>query len=60
LKLNPYSKAALAALCIGIGVALFASAVQDVRKPCEGCEDEPETVIEKVAEASAELARDDD
>ena len=50
----------MAALCIGIGVALFASAVQDVRKPCEGCEDEPETVIEKVAEASAELAHDDD
>ena len=60
MKLNPYTKAALAALCIGIGVALFASAVQDVRKPCKGCEDEPETVIEKVAEASAELAHDDD
>ena len=60
MKLNPYTKAALAAVCLGIAVALFASAVQDVRKPCVGCEDEPETVIEQVAEASAELTHDDD
>ena len=54
MKLTPYTKAALAALCIGVGVALFASAVADVRKPCVGCEDDAEAAIEAVAEASAE------
>jgi hypothetical protein len=55
MKLTPYTKAALAALCLGLGVALFASAVADVRKPCVGCEDDAEAAIEAVAEASAEM-----
>jgi hypothetical protein len=38
-----------------VGVALFASAVADVRKPCVGCEDDAEAAIEAVAEASAEM-----
>ena len=29
MKLTPYTKAALAALCLGLGVALFASAVAE-------------------------------
>jgi hypothetical protein len=59
VKLTPYTKAALAALCIGVGVALFASAVADIRKPpCVGCEDDAEKAIEAVAEASAELLKE--
>jgi hypothetical protein len=60
MKLTPYTKAALAALCLGLGVALFASAVADVRKPCVGCEDNAEAAIEAVAEASAELIGEPD
>ena len=55
VKLTPYTKAALGALCLGLAVALFASAVADVRKPCVGCEDDAEAAIEAVAEASAEM-----
>jgi hypothetical protein len=55
MKLTPYTKAALAALCLGLGVALFASAVADVRKPCVGCEDDVEETVEAVAAASAEM-----
>ena len=55
MKLTPYTKAALAALCLGLGVALFASAVADVRKPCVGCEDDAEETVEAVAAASAEM-----
>ena len=54
---NPYSKALVAALFIGVGVALFASAVSDVRKgqPCEDCEEDALESIDDVASASAEL-----
>ena len=60
MKLTPYTKAALAALCIGLGVALFASAVADVHKPCVGCEDDAEETAVAVAEASAELIGEPD
>jgi hypothetical protein len=60
VKLTPYTKAALAALCLGLGVALFASAVADVRKPCVGCEDDAEETVEAVAAASAELTGESD
>jgi hypothetical protein len=55
MNLNPYAKAALAALCIGVGVALFASAVHDVKAPCVGCEDDAEETVGAVAAASAEM-----
>ena len=60
MKLTPYAKAALAALCLGLAVALFASAVTDVRKPCVGCEDDAEETVEAVAAASAELTGEPD
>ncbi len=57
MKLNPYTKAALACLFVGIGVALFASAVSDVRaaRPCVGCDEDEEKTATEVAEASAEM-----
>jgi hypothetical protein len=60
MKLTPYTKAALGALCLGLAVALFASAVHDVKVPCVGCEDDAEAAIEAVAEASAELTGEPD
>ena len=59
---NPvYAKAALAALFIGVGVALFASVMSDVRnaEPCVDCgETTPEETAQAVAEASADLNGD--
>jgi hypothetical protein len=55
VKLTPYTKAALGALCLGLAVALFASAVHDVKAPCVGCEDDAEETVEAVAAASAEM-----
>ena len=54
---NPYTKALIAAAFIGIGVALFASAISDVRngRPCEDCEEDALESIDDVASASAEL-----
>ena len=52
--LTPYTKAAIAAAFIGIGVAILASAVKDVKVPCVDCGDAEEVAAE-VAQASAEL-----
>ena len=52
--LTPYTKAAVAALFIGIGVAILASAVKDVKTPCVDCGDAEEVAAE-VAKASVEL-----
>ena len=53
--LSPYTKAALAAACLGLAVALFASAVHDIKVPCVDCGDAEEVAAE-VAQASAELS----
>jgi len=55
---NPYTKALVAAAFIGIGVALFASAIADVRKgrPCEDCLDDALETIDEVATASADMS----
>ena len=54
---NPYTKALVAAAFIGIGVALFASAISDVRnRPCEDCDDDALETIDDVATASADMS----
>jgi hypothetical protein len=61
---NPYAKAALAALFIAFGVALLASAVEDVRATQEPCVDcgkaDPEETIAQVAHESAVLNGDEE
>ena len=54
LSMSIYAKAAIAAVLIGAGIALFASAVQDAKTPCTDCGDAEEVAAE-VAAASAEL-----
>ena len=54
---NPYLKAGLGALFIGVGIAIMASAVKDVKTPCVDCGDAEEVAAE-VAQASAEMNGD--
>jgi len=57
MTFTPYHKAAVAALFIGVGIAIMASAVKDVKTPCVDCGDAEEVAAE-VAQASAELNGD--
>jgi hypothetical protein len=59
MTISPYTKAAIGAVCLGVAVAMFASAVKDLR-PCVGCEETAEETATEVAQASAELTGTDD